>query len=818
MPLAASLAALVAALTVPSPVQATAAPPETTPIYSYAEAIRESVWVQTPTDADQDGVPDRVAVDLVRPDAPGRFPVIMDASPYYSCCGRGNEGELKEYDANGVITKEPLFYDNYFVPRGYAFAGVDLSGTNRSTGCEDVGGPAEVAGAKAVIDWLNGRAPGFTAVSGGSPVSAADWTTGKVGMIGKSWDGSIANGVAATGVDGLATIVPISAISSWYDYMRFNGTLRASGYPSYLQSVVSDRVEECPAVTASLANDSADDTANFNSFWQARDYRPAAGKVKASVFIAHGVNDLNVTTPQFGAWWSALAANNVPRKIWLHQTGHVDPFDVRRDDWVDALHQWFDYWLRGVPNGVMSQPQATVETAPGVFTTQADWPSARTTTLSLGSGIVSYTDASLTEDEAVADPSAAVAGRLAFLYGPATADTRIAGTPSVTLRVKVDKPTTQLTARLVDYGSAARVQYDRGEGVRTLTTESCYGESVSYDDACYRDVVETVAMTDHAVLTRGWLDAAHHTSLRVRTPLKPGRWYTVTVPVSPYDVTLPAGHTLGLVLTQILQMADSTLQSGEQLRQMTSFPCLALLPRVQKRALGTLHIHDYVVRRPLTMFAEQVRSLRAALALDIDHPQVVTITAARPAEGKSLLTIALGRSAQLCGERVLVIECDLRQGTFQHRLGGRASPGLTDVLRGELDWREALQDDPLTGMKFIAGGKPGDDVLGLFLGDEIRQVLAEARADYDLILLDAPPVEAMTEARVAATLADATLLCVRWRSTQAKTVMHAVELLRDVHAKIIGTVLTRVDPHAHVRSGYADAGVYHRRYKAYFRG
>jgi X-Pro dipeptidyl-peptidase len=121
MPLAASLAALVAVLAVPSPVSAAPAPlspPETVPIYSYADAVRESVWVQTPTDADQDGVPDRVAVDLVRPNAPGKFPVIMDASPYYACCGRGNESELKKYDANGVITKEPLFYDNYFVPRG----------------------------------------------------------------------------------------------------------------------------------------------------------------------------------------------------------------------------------------------------------------------------------------------------------------------------------------------------------------------------------------------------------------------------------------------------------------------------------------------------------------------------------------------------------------------------------------------------------------------------------------------------------------------------------------------------------------------------
>jgi X-Pro dipeptidyl-peptidase len=431
-----------------------------------------------------------------------------------------------------------------------------------------------VAGAKAAIDWLNGRAPGFAA--DGTPVSAAAWTTGRVGMIGKSWDGSIANGVAATGVDGLATIVPISAISSWYDYMRFNGTLRAEGYPSYLQGVVSDRVAECAAVTSSLANDSADDTANFNAFWQARDYRPAAGKVRASVFVVHGVNDLNVTTPQFAQWWADLAAQHVPRKIWLHQTGHVDPFDVRRPEWVDALHQWFDYWLQGLPNGVMSQPRATVETAPGVFTSQADWPSSRPVSTSLGTGIVSYTDESLTEDQAIADPSSAQAGRLAFRYGPLTAPLRISGTPSLSLRVRVDRPTTQLTARLVDYGTAARVQYDSGEGVRSLTTQSCYGESTGYDDACYYDVAENVATTDHAVLTRGWLDAAHHTSLRFQTPLRPNRWYTVTVPISPYDVILPAGHTLGLILTQSDQEYTAAENTGATVQIDLSRSALSL--------------------------------------------------------------------------------------------------------------------------------------------------------------------------------------------------------------------------------------------------
>ena len=141
-----------------------------------------------------------------------------------------------------------------------------------------------------------------------------------------------------------------------------------------------------------------------------------------------------------------------------------------------------------------------------------------------------------------------------------------------------------------------------------------------------------------------------------------------------------------------------------------------------------------------------------------------------------------------------------------------------DVLRGDVVWTGAVQSDPLSGMDFITAGKPGGDVLGLFLSDDMRQLLAEVREHYDLVLLDAPPVEAMTETRVVAALADATLLCVRWCSTRTNTLLHTLEMLHDARAKIIGTVMTRVDTRVHLRSGYADAGVYHRRYKAYFRG
>ena len=294
----AATAALLATFLTPAVAQS--APQESQPVYSYANAIREAVWVDTGLDGDGDGKPDRVAVDIVRPSEPARegrkVPVIMDASPYYSCCGRGNESQLKTYDADGNVVQMPLFYDNYFVPRGYAFVGVDLAGTNRSDGCVDVGGRSDIQSAKAVVDWLNGRAKAYTTRTG-TVRSQASWTNGRTGMIGKSWDGTIANGVAATGVKGLKTIVPISAISSWYDYYFAKGAPLYDSGPDWLSGYVDspDAQAKCAAVQQKIV-DGAPRTGDWTPFWTERDYVKDASKVKASVFLVHGMQDLNVRT------------------------------------------------------------------------------------------------------------------------------------------------------------------------------------------------------------------------------------------------------------------------------------------------------------------------------------------------------------------------------------------------------------------------------------------------------------------------------------------------------------------------------------------
>jgi X-Pro dipeptidyl-peptidase len=543
---------------------------ETVPVYSYADAIHESVRVQTPLDNDGDGVRDYVTVDLVRPSTPDgvRVPVIVEASPYYQCCGRGNESETKQYAADGTVTTMPLFYDNYFVPRGYAFAAVDMAGTSRSTGCADHGGPEEVLGAKAVIDWLGGRVSGVHL--DGSP-AVASWANGKSAMIGKSWDGTLANGVAATGVRGLTTIVPISAISSWYDYQRSNGVVYYPGWTSGLAAYVSGRpAGTCDAAFAALDAGADDATGNYNAFWAERDYVKDAAKVRASVFLYHGINDTNVETKHFAAWWSALAARHVPRKIWLSQGGHVDPFDIRRADWVSTLHRWFDFWLQGLPNGVMREPMASIEHTPGTWTDEPAWPapSARALRLPLGAGdghtgtigsppahgdriatITDRPDPALTEDAIVAEPNTAQPWRQVFLSPVLRHPVRISGSPSVTLRIRADRPSTELSARLVDYGPATRVDYLTGEGITTGTTESCWGSSSPADDACYRDTSERLVTSNLGVLSRGWLDAAHRRSPASSEPLTPGRWYPVTVPLRANDSVIPAGHVVGLVVT-----------------------------------------------------------------------------------------------------------------------------------------------------------------------------------------------------------------------------------------------------------------------------
>jgi X-Pro dipeptidyl-peptidase len=533
---------------------------ETVAAYDYDNAIHERVEVEVPgADGDANGIKDRITVDIIRPGEAAQagidVPVIIQASPYYA-------SDPKQYfDANGTRQVFGSWLDNYFVPRGYAVAFVDMPGTDRSTGCSDVGADLEVKGTKAVIDWLNNRVPAYTPA--GAPAKA-DWSTGKAGMIGVSWNGTIANSVASTGVKGLETIVPIAAISSWYDYTRSNGVPYYDEYMGFLHDYVSnDASPRCVEMTNEIEQDSDTRTGSYSRWWDPRNYRLDASKVHASVYVVHGLGDENVKTRQFGEWWDELAKRGVPRKIFLHQGVHLDGFSFR-DEWVDKLHPWFDYWLQGLKNDVMKTPQATIQREDGSFVDEAKWPAAgvKTTKLNLSKPLnaktgglsiaaatgdpVSFTgtkDESL--DTAVLDPTTTRPDRAVFLSNDLDQAVRLSGTGRVSVRVKVDKVAAGIKARLVDYGTATR--YTSVSNVPD--TRVCWGDGNALDTGCYAKTQINTAVSDASVVVRTLADIGHYKSLNRKESLQSGKWYDLSFELNADDVVFAAGHRLGLVLT-----------------------------------------------------------------------------------------------------------------------------------------------------------------------------------------------------------------------------------------------------------------------------
>jgi len=532
------------------------------------------------TDSDNDGSPDRVAVDILRPKETEqglKVPVIMEASPYYAG-GNDVANHVVDVDENGnplpstlrarsKLASEPFdsYYDNYFLPRGYAIALVENVGSGRATGCPTTGDRNETAGPKAAIDWLNGRARGFDAE--GNPVHAT-WSTGRVGMIGVSYNGTLPNAVAATGVKGLETIVPIAAISSWYDYYRANGGVVApGGFQGEDADVLAKYVltrengqEVCAPVIDHLTAAQDRVTGDYSDFWDDRNYLNDVHKVRAGVFLVHGLNDWNVKTKQAAQWWYALAKRNVPRKIWLHQGTHMNPFNLRTAEWLRQLHGWFDHWLHRIDSGIMREPQADVEIAPGVWGTHRTWPLPGATPVNLWMGAKgklgllpqphaereSFVDQKTrTAEQLVETAPAPDPNRLAYLTGKLPTDVRISGTPTVTVRASLRNGSSPfLTALLVDYGTDTRPD---GSLVST-GEEYCYGQGIPGDTGCTILRRLGTSETAYKIVTRGWLDVRNRHRPDRTEPIRPGKEYTFTWDFQPQDYVFKKGHRIGVVI------------------------------------------------------------------------------------------------------------------------------------------------------------------------------------------------------------------------------------------------------------------------------
>jgi X-Pro dipeptidyl-peptidase len=340
--------------------------------------IRQELWVETTFDSDRDGKKDRVHVDVTRPrqtDTEGlKVSILYGSSPYYAGTARGQVNwnvnqELNTdpqprglmvsptYQANRTRISNALI--NEWVPRGFAVVHSEAPGSGRSQGCPTVGDDPERLPMKSVVDWLNGRAKGFTTLTGSEEVKATSWSTGKVGMIGTSYEGTLPLAAATTGVAGLEAVVPVSPNTSYYHYYRSNGLVRSpGGYLGEDVDVLYDFVASgdsagranCDKIWKNgiFAGRSGQDRASgdYNEFWSKRDLLPHVKNIKAAVLLAHGLNDYNVVPSHSVRIYDEMKRLGLPVSMYLHQGGHGG------NPPADMLNRWFSHYLYGVNNGV----------------------------------------------------------------------------------------------------------------------------------------------------------------------------------------------------------------------------------------------------------------------------------------------------------------------------------------------------------------------------------------------------------------------------------------------------------------------------------
>ena len=545
---------------------------KTTPVFVDGEAqevaafkgeanrINHDLWVETEFDSDGNGKLDRVHVSVSRPiqtDTEGlKVPVVYNTSPYFAGTAGNEKGtfwdpkheigetppehkhpkDIKHRSLRPVISRG---HTNYWIARGFAVVHSCSPGTGLSEGCVTIGGENESLAPKAVIDWLNGRAKGFTEADGEEEVVATTWCTGKVGMTGTSYNGTLPIAAATTGVDGLEAIIPIAPNTSYYHYYRSNGLVRhPGGYMGEDVDVLYDFVNsgdpnmrdycDCESRDKDILANIDRESGDYSDWWAGRDYVRKLDKVKAATLIAHGLNDWNVMPAHSVRVYESLKQRgDVPVQIFLHQGGHGGP-PTR-----SMQNRWFTRYLYGIENGVENDPKSRVVRegdSRNEPTDYADYPhpgakmvsfyptsggleiGSLTTEKSEGQGTETLTDDVSISGSKLAAKSESE-NRLLFVTPTLESPVHISGTSKLKIRVASDRPAVNLSVWVVSLPWKKR----------------------------------TRSINDN-IITRGWADPQNHKSLTESAPLEPGKFYDLEFDLQPDDQIIPAGQQIGLMI------------------------------------------------------------------------------------------------------------------------------------------------------------------------------------------------------------------------------------------------------------------------------
>lgn len=265
-----------------------------------------------------------------------------------------------------------------------------------------------------------------------------------------------------------------------------------------------------------------------------------------------------------------------------------------------------------------------------------------------------------------------------------------------------------------------------------------------------------------------------------------------TAPVAPQPVrNLGLGLALGLLLGAGLatarELLDTSVSTTEDVADITPAPMLGHIisdaAAVRSSPAGAL--------AGTTQWAESFRVLRTNMQyVEVDHDQkVFVVTSSMPGEGKSTTAVNLAITMALADQRVVLVECDLRRPLIAGRMGLDGAVGSTSVLIGKVSLDDALQTYADTGLRVLACGPIPPNPSELLQSQAMEGLLKQLRADFDVVLIDAPPLLPVTDAAILAAQTDGALLVVRHGKTSQDQLEHAIDRLATVDAKTLGVVM-----------------------------
>ena len=597
--------------------------------YEDSQIVRFPVYVETDYDTDADGKPDLVKaiVQLPKAVAQGDFKAatILEARPYVAGTLDENYVTLESlglptdgsYDMKKLHSQpgkrqpvssettveaakkakasdwyyyspyeyiydyEDLNWYDYFLVRGYAFISSAGLGTKGSEGFNTTGSDLEINAFKNIIEWVNGKRKAYTDKTSNVEIKA-DWATGNVAMTGLSWAGTTTFGVAATGVEGLKTIVPAAGIASWYDYFNSQGTQFGNApYSdlSWLSLYVSTRMldqDDWAGIWQNYSNyinqlnkDQYAHDRNYSDVWKERDYTLHPENLKTSALIVHGLNDDNVKTKHFELMYDALKKAGQDVKLYLHQGDHVYPAAMSRgygitangQDFYDLLNTWLTHYLYGVDNHVESLPAVLAQNNydPSKWTSYDNWKSSQRLFLNASSKRLEETISSdyaaagveiANRNETVSKASSKA--NLTFV-SDITEDTTIKGHIPVHFKAALAKgqgKNFQINALLVDVADENFDVVGNGSVKQDKTADGFWmGSNLSNLSVAEYETIKT----KYKVIAKGWINLANpesgYDSASSRASIEPkvGEYHDYTVYLQPNLYTVKKGHKLALV-------------------------------------------------------------------------------------------------------------------------------------------------------------------------------------------------------------------------------------------------------------------------------